>query len=314
MVENTSSKPSMLITGANGFLGKQVTKRVASMNKWEVYAIVSGRNAVQLPESVHIIKADLLDIKQCERIMREIQPEIMLHYAWHVQEGKFEESMENIVWLEVSLQLLRFFSVYNGRRFLFAGSVSEYGTANEKHLEIPEPEQLTLYGETKRAFANILKNYCTSKKIEYVDMRYCSVYGEGDNRLYAFTANAIYSLIKNKPFECNYPENIWDYIYIDDAVDVTQRLIDSDYCGSINICSGLPHKMGDILMIIGKELKKENLIILNSNNGCNRVFVSDTGLVEKILGYKCKTPITIGLKKTIEYFENAEYYKVKAHE
>jgi nucleoside-diphosphate-sugar epimerase len=291
----------VIITGANGLIGHAIIDKIYTT--YEIYAVVSGRNPVDFPKSVHIIKANLLDSKDREYIMTQIKPEIFLHYAWDVQDVDFEASENNIIWTEVSLHLLRCFVANAGRRMIFAGSGAEYGTVNEKRVEnIVFPYvKLSLYGETKLAFADIMKNYCSAHGVEFVDARYFSVYGENDKRVYAVIPNTIISLLNNKPVVCKYPDNVWDYIYIEDAVNVSIKLIESAYCGSVNICSGIPHRMEDVFRVIAQKLDKEGLVTFDRNNGCNRVWVGDTNIMAQELECKCMVPFDVGIKRTIDY-------------
>jgi nucleoside-diphosphate-sugar epimerase len=294
-----NSLKKVMVTGASGFLGRAIIEK--TYKSYEVYAVVSGRHPVHFPEAVHIIETDLLDMKNCEQIMKVVRPEVFLHYAWDVQESDFEVSVNNIIWLEVSLCLLRYFVANGGKRVIFAGTGSEYGISNGKWKEQDAiaSASMSLYGESKRAFAIIMKNYCFAHHVEYVDVRYFSVYGEGDNRRYAVITKTILSLRNSELVVCKYPDNIWDYIYIQDAVDATIKLIESNYCGTVNICSGIPHRMGDVFGIIARELGKESLISFEYNNGCQRIFVGDTSIMEQELGYKCKTSFEVGVKKVI---------------
>jgi nucleoside-diphosphate-sugar epimerase len=306
-----SNLKRVMVTGANGFLGHAIIERI--YNSHEVYAIVSGRHPVNFPESVHIVKANLLNAKDREQIMEDIQPELLLHYAWDVQDADVEVSENNIIWLEASLHLLRCFVANAGKRILFAGSVAEYGTASEKKTEYPPPppphtqynrRQLSLYGAAKLAFAVIMENYCSIYGVDYVDARYFSVYGENDNRLHGVIPKTILSLLSDKPVVCKYPDNFLDYIYIQDAADISKKLIGSTYCGSINICSGIPHKMEDVFKIIAKNLKKESLLSFEHNNGCNRIWVGDTSIMTKQLDIRCNIPFDVGINRTITYFKN----------
>jgi nucleoside-diphosphate-sugar epimerase len=269
----------ILVTGANGLLGHAVIDKICHL-PYEIYAVISGRRPVSFPENVNILKVDLLD-NSSHKILFELKPDILLHYAWAVQESEFERSHDNIQWLRISLSLLENFVSHGGKRILFGGSISEYGISNGKFHEDPLTyPNLSLYGETKLAFFRIMKNCCLSNKIEYADMRYCSVYGEGDNRLYAAIPKAIINLLQDEPYHCKSPYNIWDYIYVQDAAEVTARLIDSHFCGSINICSGIPYRMADVFEIIAKELNKRELLTFDWNNGFNRMSVGDTSKTE----------------------------------
>lgn len=290
-----------MVTGANGLLGHALIEKIC--NSYEVYAVVSGRHPVRFPSSVHVIKTNLLDIKQSESAIREIRPAILVHYAWDIQNADFEQSENQLIWMEVSLQLLRFFVANAGKRILFAGSASEYGVEHGSHENLC-PVKLSLYGEVKLAFANIMSNYSFSNNVSFVDMRYFSVYGENDNRRYAAIQKTILSLLNNEAVVCKYPDNIWDYIYIQDAAEVTARLIESTYCGSVNICSGIPHRMEDVFKTIAKELNKEALLSFEYGNGCSRILVGNAAIMEQETNYKCMTPFEMGIRKTIEYMKS----------
>jgi hypothetical protein len=71
---------------------------------YEIYAVISGKRPVSFPENVNILKVDLLDISS-HKILFELKPDILLHYAWAVQESGFERSHDNIQWLGISLRL-----------------------------------------------------------------------------------------------------------------------------------------------------------------------------------------------------------------
>jgi nucleoside-diphosphate-sugar epimerase len=297
----------IMVTGASGLLGRAIIEKI--YNSYEIYAVISGHHPVNFFESVHTVKADLLDERTREHIMADIQPEILLHYAWNVQDTDFESSENNIIWLEASLHLLRSFVANAGKRILFAGAGAEYGTRNEKKIEKDAPPfppcgQLSLYGAAKLSFSAIMENYCSAHGMEYVDARYFSVYGENDNRLYAVIPQTILRLLNNESVICKYPDNVWDYIYIQDAVDISVKLIESTYCGSVNICSGIPQKMGDVFKMMAKELEKEFLLSFEYKNGCNRVCIGDTSIMEQQLGSRCNVPFDVGIKKTIVYFKN----------
>jgi nucleoside-diphosphate-sugar epimerase len=290
----------IIITGANGFLGRSLIEKISKY--YEIYAIVSGRHPVCFSPSVYVVKVDLYDNKCVEEVFANIRPDILIHYAWDVKNDDFESSINNIIWLEISLNLLRCFSIYGGKRILFAGAAAEYGLSNGKWHEMSTHGQLiSLYGETKKAFSDIMKNYGSANNVEYVDMRYFSVYGEHDNRFYAAIPMTILSLLNNRPVVCKYPDNVMDYIYIKDAIAVTIKLLESAYCGLVNICSGIPHKMEDVFKIIEKEIDKYGLLSFERDNGCGRIAVGDTSIIEREFGYKCETSFITGIRNTINW-------------
>ena len=119
----------VLITGANGFIGRAVTALAAKEKDWQIYRLVSGIKTSAPPlqtPNIQTVSADLRDEKQCDALIKNVQPTLMLHLAWSLEDHNFLHSDKNIQWLEISLCLLRAFKKYGGMRFIFSGSSAEY--------------------------------------------------------------------------------------------------------------------------------------------------------------------------------------------
>ena len=116
----------LLITGASGFIGRHVVEELASRSEYDITAVVSGRKEISFPENVRIEKADLLDPETIDNLIGKVQPELCCHFAWALNASGFKTSPLNLQWLEASIRILRLFVKNGGKKFLFAGSSSEY--------------------------------------------------------------------------------------------------------------------------------------------------------------------------------------------
>ena len=82
----------VIVTGASGFIGRHTLPHLAEAG-FEVHPI-SSRDA------------DLLDERSRRDLFARFRPTHLLHLAWYVPPGKYWTSLENIRWLQASLDLI----------------------------------------------------------------------------------------------------------------------------------------------------------------------------------------------------------------
>lgn len=301
----------VLVTGAGGFLGGAVVKRLAQSGDYEITAAVSGRHPVEFPDGVHTEAADLLDERARGELMERVRPDTMLHLAWGLVGKDFWYSEENLRWLEASSHLCRLFREYGGLRFVFAGSHTEYGKGYPGRLEQEKPEDFTLYGACKLAFEQVASNFCRRNNIEFASGRFFSIYGPEDHRpVYSALTASIQDMLKGKIFECKGPWNIWDYIYVDDAAEAGVRLLESRFCGTLNIGSGQPQMMKNVFSMVAESIGRPELLKFDESSREYHVCSANVERMEEVLGYRCPTSFREGLEKTIQWWR----YKLAAEE
>lgn len=296
----------VLVTGAGGFLGGAVVKRLASLGEYETIAAVSGRHPVEFPAGVRVEAADLLDERAREELMERVRPDCLLHLAWSLDDDGFLISESNLRWLEASLHLCRVFRRCGGTRLIFAGSSSEYGTGFTGSAETCREQEFSLYGDCKLAFEKVAGNYCARNQVEFATARYFSIYGPGDDRPGRALPLAIRTMLAGEVFRCSGPRNVWDYIYIDDAAEATVRLIESDFCGSVNIASGRPQTMREVFTAAAELAGTPELVEFDETRTGSVIYSANTELMETVLGYRCSTSFREGLEKTIQWWRDKE--------
>ena len=294
----------VLVTGAGGFLGSAVMKRLAEMDDYETTAVISGRRPVNFPEGIRIETADLLAERARTELMERTRPDVMLHFAWSLDDGGFLNSEDNIKWLEASLHICRLFRSCGGTRFLFAGSSSEYGTGFAGSTEMPRQPMFSLYGNCKLAFEQIAENFFKQNAMEFASARFFSIYGPGDDRPGRALPLAISKILSGEKFYCMGPGNIWDYIYVDDAAEAAIRLLESTYCGPINIASGKTRTMREVFAAVAELIGAPDLIEFDETKFGSVIYSANVELMQTVLHYQCSTPFREGLKKTIQWWRD----------
>lgn len=294
-----------MITGASGFIGRAITKLAARENAWEIYVLSSGRRKsalTQLPAYVHVVTADLRDPQQCEMMMKTLRPDMLLHLAWNLEERDFLHANANIHWLEISLHLLRLFAENGGKYLAFAGSSSEYGESQEPCSETGPVAPCNLYGISKLAFTNLAKTFCVSNDIRFVSIRYFSVYGPGESHLLHAVPVSISTMLQGEKFVCKAPNNIWDYVYIDDAAAATIRAIQKKFCGIVNV-GGDAISMRELFTIIAEQIGNPDALAFENEDVPGRYLIADTKILSGEIGYTRQTDIFQGLSNTVAWWK-----------
>lgn len=293
---------TLLITGAGGFFGTAVIKQLAKANRYRIVAVTSGRKQICFPDGVLAETADLLS--GCESLIARVKPDVILHLAWGRQDGAARNSDANIEWLEASCRILRAFLKNGGRRFVFAGTSSEYEGDSGLRQEEPADVQMSMYGETKRAFSAVASNYCQRVGVEFVDARLFTLYGENDRHELGAIPLCIRTLMKDEPFVCKAPNTIRDYVYVEDAAKAIERILESDYAGSVNISSGQPRAMREVFGFIADTLGKRDLLSFENEDACGLILAGDNRVLKNTIGFCDFTPFEDGMKKTIEWWRD----------
>lgn len=296
------ARKRIMVTGASGLIGHAVVEQLSRRSEYEVIAVTSGRNQMRFPDGVRVEGADLLDEDARVKLMERVQPDMMIHYAWGLENNRFLGSEGNIRWLEVSLRLLELFCSNGGKRFLFAGAASEYGDGGIGYVETPSEQTYTIYGVCKLAMDRVGTVFCRDHGVEFITARYSSVYGPEDDRPGRALPLAIQTLLRGETFVCGKPWNIWDYIYIDDAVEATVRLMESGYCGPMNIASGRPTLMKDIFQMAADIIGCPERMQCDESATGGKVFVVNISNMRSVLHYTCPTLLRDGLEKTVAWW------------
>lgn len=292
----------VLITGGTGFIGRQVTKELLKRGH-EVHALVYPPFA---PERNNLVQHEmnLLDNKAVDDFLAKHSFENLIHLAWYVG-PKCHVSNLNMDWIIATLNLLQSFQKYGGKKFVGAGTVSEYEYKYGYLLEDETPtDPKTLYGNGKNAVYNVAKVFCAQNGIDFKWPRIFNLYGpnEKPQRLMPSVINACLRGEDVKVSDCL---KFQDYLHVEDTARGIVDVFEKDISGAVNICSGKPVQLREIVTKIAELTDFKGKILWGA---VPAAFGDDlvVGNNEKLksVGWKPQYSLEEGLKMTIDWWRN----------
>jgi nucleoside-diphosphate-sugar epimerase len=295
----------VLLTGAAGFIGRHCLPILLTKG-YEVHAADSRESAENVPD-VCWHKVDLLDSLEITGLMSEVRPTHLLHFAWFTAPGEYWNSLENLRWVKASLDLLEAFVSYGGTRVVMAGTCAEYdwryGYCSE---QITPLAPTTLYGTCKHSLRLTLEAFAKQTGLSAAWGRIFFVYGphEHPSRL---IPSVITSLLKGEPARCSHGNQIRDFLYVEDVADAFTALLESNVAGPVNVASGCPIALRDIIYKIADKMDRRELIQLGAVPASMDeppLLVADVSRLTDQVGWVPKYSLCRGLEQTIAWWRS----------
>lgn len=295
----------VLLTGATGFIGSHCVRPLGEKG-YEIHAVSSKAPPTAGASEVHWHKADLLDSPQILRLMKAVEPTHLLHLAWYVVPGKCWNSEENLRWVQASLILLQAFSQCGGNRVVVAGTCAEYDWRYCYCSEKVTPlAPTTLYGTSKHALQVIVDAFAKESGLSSAWGRIFFLYGPGEHPV-RLVSSVIRSLLLGKPARCSHGNQLRDYLCVMDVADAFVALLESDIHGPVNIASGCPVSLKEIVHKIAERLSRKDLVRLGALPPAldePGLLVADVSRLSNELGWRPIYDLDHGLEETISWWK-----------
>lgn len=331
-MEPFDANQKIFITGAAGFIGYHLAKRllslgarVAGLDNLNAYYDVQLKKdrlaQLRLYPAFSFTEGDLADASTVNKIFEDFQPDIVVNLA--AQAGvrySIDHPREYI-----DSNIIGFFNVleacrhYQPGHLLFASSSSVYG--NQKKTPFATTDNvdhpISLYAATKKSDELMAYTYCHLYGIPATGLRFFTVYGpfgRPDMAYFKFTNK----IMAGEPITIfNHGDMYRDFTYVDDIVTGVQNMLcnppkpneEGDRYKIYNIGNNKPEKLMTFIetleKVIGKKAEKEYLPM---QPGDVYQTYADVSELEKDFGFKPRTTIQEGLGKFAKWYK--EYYKI----
>lgn len=286
----------VLLTGSTGLIGKYAIQPLLDAG-FEVFAVSTK---CKEEKNITCIQANLLDFSDIESVFEQVKPNYLLHFAWDTTPGCYLESDLNYKWVESSLKMLDEFKNHGGKRAVFAGTCFEYEFQNSLLKEDGKLNPTYIYSKCKNELNQAATKYCKENDISFGWGRIFYVYGEGEHEK-RLVPVVIKTLKEGKEFSTSAGELARDYMFAGDIAGAFVKFLDSNVEGVVNICTGKPTKIKEIVSIIAEKLGKEHLVKFeNADSNQPPIIAGDNLRLLNEVGYRFKFP----LKETLEALIN----------
>jgi nucleoside-diphosphate-sugar epimerase len=293
----------VLVTGASGFIGRHTVPYLLAAGS-EVHSLDIHTLPAELGGVKHHI-VDLSDHALVRRLLSELRPSHLLHFAWHVPPGEFWTSRGNVQCLHDSLQLLTAFLDFGGVRSVVAGTCAEYDWIGSEALreDCTRVQPATLYGASKAALQFLHANLASRADSSFAWGRIFHLYGpyEPPSR---FIPSVIRSLLAGQPAKCTHGRQIRDFMHVDDVARAFVQLLLHSSQGAVNIASGRGVTIADIAYQIADLIGRPDLIQLGALPAPASDPASLVADVDRLshMGFTPTYSLEQGLAQTIEWW------------
>lgn len=310
--ENKYGLNKIALTGATSTLGTAII-RECIVNGIQVLAFVNKNspNEKRIPKS-ELVRKVYCSLDEFENFScNGLSADALFHLAWgHTNRqlrNAIKPQIDNIkysidsVMLAYKLQC----TVYVG-----AGSQAEYGRTNEVLNENSVVNPETAYGMAKLCSGQMTRMECKKYGIKHIWPRILSTYGPytQDTTILNYTIKCLLNKEKPSLTRC---EQVWDFIYVDDAARALLLLANKGNDGGVYcVSSGLSRTLREFVEIT-KEKMNSNIEIgfgdLAYEDNTVMHLVGDISKLKKDTGFEPLVSFEEGIQKTIEWAK--EHYK-----
>jgi UDP-glucuronate 4-epimerase len=342
---NSSKQSNFLVTGAAGFIGFHLSKRllddgnnivgVDNINDYYDINLKLARLAIlQKYNNFKFYKTDIADLHAMEDIFSSQSKnafDVVINLAAQAGvryslKNPHSYISSNIVGFTNILECCRHSKV---KHLVFASSSSIYGMNEKIPFSVSDnvDHPVSLYAASKKANELMAHTYAHLYGLPCTGLRFFTVYGpwgRPDMAYFSFT-NAI---MEDKPIDVfNYGKMKRDFTYIDDIIEGVVRVINkipqpnpdwdrknpdpgSSYAPYklYNIGNNNPVELIKFIKILENNIgKKAQKHLLPMQQGDVPINYADVDDLMKDVGFKPSTSIALGIKQFVKWYK--EYYK-----
>ncbi|MDR7927856.1 NAD(P)-dependent oxidoreductase [Acidithiobacillus thiooxidans] len=250
------------MTGATGFVGRQILR---ALIKQELNVRIIKRPSSQLPDWANRERIECVEVSD---LFSASQPQLeslvsgcdtLIHAAWYAVPGEYLYSFRNVDCLIGTLLLAQAFQGCGGKRFIGIGTCFEYdvdvGRLKPDSPLLPK----TPYAAAKVSSFQMLSQTLNTTDLSFAWCRLFYLYGEDEDprRLVSYVRA---KLGAGEPVDLGSGKQIRDFLDVQTAGNLVAEVALSDYRGPLNICSGQPVTVREIVERLADEYGRRDLL------------------------------------------------------
>lgn len=304
-------KKRILITGASGFIGGNLIDTLKSVFEDVTIAVISRS---QLPSDlgVHHYSGDITERDFVRKVVMDFKPNVVYHLAAHKERSRNINSIAD----SLNVNLMGTLNLYQAlldldelELVVTIGTSDEYGACLSPYQETDIENPMSFYGFSKLCATKLSQFFHRVYEFPVVVLRPTIAYGPHQG-MDMFIPSLIHSLIKEKSYNMTPGNQLRDFIYISDLVDVMIELMKAPkiYVGELfNVGSGKVYRIKEIAELVANQLNKEPFLNIGAIAYREHETMEYRTSVEKIkerMRWKPKVELKEGIRATIKYYSD----------
>ena len=298
----------ILITGGAGFIGSNITRGyLEAGHQVAVLDDFSTGKKGNIPDGVPVFRLSI-ESPEVANVVREFKPDVVNHHAAQIDVRKsvanpLEDARINI---GGSLNLFGACVKSGVKKVIFASTGGAiYGEqvftpASESHPTNPTSP----YGISKLAVEKYLQFYQWTYGLSFVALRYSNVYGPRQNPFGEAGVIAIFIhklLNGEQPIIFGNGLQTRDYIFINDVVTCNLEALKPGVAGINNVGTEIETDLNTLAAQLVQITKSSTTLVYAAPKAGEQM---RSCLKRGILQHYPLTPLSDGLKKTVEWFKS----------
>lgn len=297
----------VIITGPTGAIGMALIQKYMETDT-EVTAVCrrNSERVSNLPASdnVKIVECNLDEMRKLPDMLTG-RYDVFFHFAWACTSGEGRNDTNaqtrNIL---CTMDAVEAANKLGCECFIGAGSQAEYGRyegrLNSKVPTFPENG----YGIAKLCAGQLSRIRCSQLGIRHIWFRILSVYGKFDGEK-TMVMSGIRSMLRGESPEYTPAEQIWDYLYSEDAAEALYLAADKGRDGAVYcLGSGQARSLREYIEIMRDEINPELSLKIGARPYADKQVMhlcADITDLQSDTGFVPRFEFREGIRKTIQW-------------
>jgi UDP-glucose 4-epimerase len=311
----------VLVTGATGFIGANLARRLVSDGHYVHLLVRKKTNQFpwRITEINDQVKLDFYtpaESDSIDRVFAEVKPQWVFHLAAH---GAYSWQQDNAQILEsnyiLTSRLLDAAVEHGCESLVNTGTSSEYGQKDHPPKEDEPLNPVSYYAATKAGATHLCRYIAGANNINMPTLRLYSCFGpyEQPNRL---MTNLVACGIEGRWPKLVDENCAHDFVYVEDVVDAymlaaKRKLSKNCDPGAIyNVGTGVQTTLKEVVRIAAPLMKieaKPTFGSMPNRSWDAEVWVCDHTRISKELGWRPQHNFEDGLKKMVNWYRQSSH-------